>query len=84
MDAATFETPVALFVFNRPATTRRVFEAIANVRPAKLLLIADGPRAQKAGEADLCRQVREAISKVDWPCEVLTNFSEQNLGAASA
>jgi hypothetical protein len=73
-------TPVALFVFNRPETTRRVFEAVSNVRPPKLLLVADGPRAGKAGEAEACRQVREILGRVDWPCEVFTNFAENNLG----
>jgi hypothetical protein len=80
MDSKTFETPVALFVFNRPATTSKVFEAVANVRPAKLLLVADGPRPGKPGESELCQQVRQIIGRVDWPCEVLTNFSEKNLG----
>lgn len=80
IDAKKFETPVALFVFNRPDTTRRVFEAIAKVRPAKLLLTADGPRPGKAGEAEACQQVREIVTRVDWPCEVSTNFAESNLG----
>jgi hypothetical protein len=80
MDAKTFETPVALFVFNRPDTTRRVFDAIANVRPAKLLLIGDGPRAAKLDEAEICRQVRDIVCQVDWPCEVFTNFAADNLG----
>ena len=80
MQTETFETPVALFVFNRPHTTRRVFEAIAQVRPARLLLIADGPRPDKAGEAEACQQVREVVSRVDWPCDVSTNFAASNLG----
>jgi hypothetical protein len=80
MDSKTFETPVALFVFNRPATTSKVFEAVANVRPAKLLLVADGPRPGKPGESELCQQVRQIIGRVDWPCEVLTNFADKNLG----
>jgi hypothetical protein len=80
MEAKRFETPVALFVFNRPDTTRRVFEAIANVRPARLLLVADGPRPGKGGEAEACQQVREIVSRVDWPSEVSTNFAESNLG----
>jgi hypothetical protein len=80
MQTKTFETPVALFVFNRPHTTRRVFEAIAQIRPARLLLIADGPRPDKTGEAEACQQVREIVSCVDWPCEVSKNFAEENLG----
>jgi hypothetical protein len=80
MNEKQFETPVAMFVFNRPSTTRRVFAAIAAVRPAQLLLIADGPRPNKPGEVETCHEVRTIVSQVDWPCEVLTNFSEHNLG----
>ena len=74
------QTPVALIVFNRPEPTRRVFAAIAAARPSRLLLIADGPRANREGEAQLCDQVRQIVSAVDWPCKVDTNFSEENLG----
>jgi hypothetical protein len=80
MQTDTFETPVALFVFNRPETTRRVFEAIAKIRPARLLLIADGPRTDKTGEAEACQQVREIVDRIDWPCEVSKNFADDNLG----
>src|SRR5580765_3659877 len=80
MQTETFGTPVALFVFNRPDTTRRVFDAIASARPGRLLLIADGPRPGKSGEEKACRSVREIISRVDWPCEVSTNFADENLG----
>jgi hypothetical protein len=80
MHSNPFETPVALFVFNRPKTTIRVFEAIASARPSRLLLIADGPRADRPGEIERCKEVREIVSRVDWPCEVSTNFSDINLG----
>jgi hypothetical protein len=80
MQAETFETPVVLFVFNRPHTTRRVFEEIAKVKPARLLLVADGPRADKPGEVEACQQVLEIISRVDWPCDVSTNFASCNFG----
>lgn len=76
----SFETPVALFVFNRPECTRRVFDVIAGIRPARLLLTADGPRPGKPSEAEACRKVREIVGKVDWPCEVSTNFAESNIG----
>jgi hypothetical protein len=80
MRIGTLQTPVALFVFNRPGTTSRVFEAISRAQPAKLLLIADGPRENREGEAEVCRQVREIVTSVNWPCEVVKNFSERNLG----
>jgi hypothetical protein len=80
MQTKALQAPVAFFVFRRPDTTRRVFEAIAKARPARLLLIADGPRDGRAGEAEACEQVRKIITNVDWPCEVIANFSDRNLG----
>lgn len=77
---ADCDTPVVLLVFNRPRTTRLVFDAIAKARPAQLLVVADGPRRNRVGEADLCRQVRAIVERVDWPCEVQTNFAAENLG----
>jgi len=80
MEAKIFEGAVALFIFKRPDTTRQVFEVVSSVRPAQLLLIADGPRQDRQGEAEACRQVREIVAQIDWPCEVFQNFSETNLG----
>lgn len=74
------EASVALFLFNRPETTKRVFEAIRQARPRRLFVIADGPRAGVEGEAEKCRLAREAIQTIDWPCRVETNFSDVNLG----
>ena len=75
-----FETPVVLIVFNRPQATRLVFEAVAAARPRKLLVIADGPRPNRAGEAAICAEVRAITTAVNWPCELHTDFSERNLG----
>lgn len=71
---------VAFFIFNRPATTLKVFRAIAAARPPKLFVIADGPRADRPGEEALCREARAVIDAVDWPCALRTNYSETNLG----
>ena len=73
-------TPVALLIFNRPDTTERVFNAIAQARPSKLLVVADGPRDSRAGEAARCEQTRAIIKRVDWDCEVITNFADRNMG----
>ena len=78
--AGALDTPVALIVFNRPRLTRAMFERVAAARPRTLFLIADGPRSDRAGEAQLCAEVRNIVSAVDWPCEVHRSFAEQNLG----
>lgn len=71
-------TPVALLVFNRPALTELVFRAIAQAQPPTLLVVADGPRS--TAEALKCQQARAVIHRVDWECQVLTNFADVNLG----
>ncbi|HEX8161041.1 MAG TPA: hypothetical protein VF538_04170 [Pyrinomonadaceae bacterium] len=73
-------TPVAFIIFNRPDVTARVFAEIARARPPKLLVVADGPRADRPGEREACRAARAVVERVDWDCEVLTNFSDVNLG----
>ncbi len=74
------KTPVALLIFKRPETTAKVFEAIRQAKPPKLLVVADGPRADQPGEAEKCAAARAIIDTVDWECEVLKNYSDINLG----
>jgi len=74
------ETPVVLMIFNRPDTTERVFTEIAKAKPRVLLVVADGPRAGRADEAGRCAAAREVVDRVDWKCDVLTNYSDVNLG----
>lgn len=74
------KTPVAFLIFNRPHTTERVFQSIRQAKPPKLLVVADGPRADRPGEAQLCSNTRAIIDQIDWDCEVLKNYSDINLG----
>lgn len=81
----TFDTPILFLVFNRPATTQKVFERIREIKPAKLFIAADGHRVNKKGEKEKCEEVRNIILKgVDWPCEVKTLFRNNNLGCGLA
>ncbi len=74
------KTPIVFLIFNRPDTTERVFETIRQAKPHKLLVVADGYRRDKPGEAEKCVAARAIIDRVDWNCEVLTNYSDINLG----
>lgn len=73
-------TPILFIIFNRPDTTRRVFDEIRKIKPQSLYVAADGPKIKQAGEVDLCEETQKIASDVDWPCDVHTNFSETNLG----
>jgi len=74
------ETPILLIGFNRPDTTKIVFESIRKVKPKRLYVAIDGPRLNKQGEADLCKQVLEITKKVDWDCDAKYLIRDENLG----
>lgn len=77
-------TPVLFMVFNRPDTTRRVFETIREARPSRLYIAADGAREDKPGEKERVAEVRRIINQADWPCELKTLFRKTNLGSRHA
>ena len=66
--------------FNRPDTTRQVFDAVRVAQPSTLYFAVDGSRPSKEGEKEKVQQVRDIIKRVDWPCEVHTLFREENVG----
>jgi hypothetical protein len=71
--------PVVLIIFNRPHLTARVFEHIRVAKPPRLLVVADGPRQSQPDDVELCQAARRIATSLDWPCELLTNFSDTNL-----
>jgi hypothetical protein len=74
------DKPVVLIIFNRPEMTARVLSKIAEARPQKLFVIADGPRAGRRDDQEGCSVSRKLVESIDWPCTVTTNYSETNLG----
>jgi len=76
--------PVLFLIFNRPDLVQQSFATIRAARPSQLFFAADGPRADREGEAELCDQTRQIVDHVDWPCEVKTLFRNRNLGCEQA
>jgi hypothetical protein len=72
--------PVALVIFNRPHLTAQVYERVRAARPRRLLVVADGPRPTHPEDVRLCEATRRIVAAPDWPCELLTNLSDVNLG----
>lgn len=77
-----FNTPILFIVFNRPESTARVFEAIRQLQPQALFIVADGPR--NSGDKEKCAEVRRIVGHIDWDCEVKTLFREKNMGVKLA
>jgi len=79
-----FSKPILFIVFNRPDLTARIFEVIKKIKPVRLYVAADGPRADRSGETELCAQTRRLATAIDWPGEVKTRFLDKNAGCHTA
>ena len=75
------KTAVAIIIFNRPDTTKEVFEAIRKAKPPKLYIISDEAREGRAGERKKVDETRALVENgIDWECEVIKNYAPQNMG----
>jgi len=84
MNTMSVQVPTLLVIFNRPAKTRQVIQALQQVKPARLFVVADGPRTDHPQDQEACRQAREAAMAIDWPCDVKTKFLDSNVGCGLA
>ena len=75
---------VLIIAFNRPDTTRRVFQAVREARPASLFFACDAPRPGRMDDVERVNAVRSLLDAVDWPCSLQTRFPAQNLGCGRA
>ena len=73
--------PVVLLTFNRPQKTYRVFEKICQIKPSILFVSSDGPRSGSPKDLSKCNAVREIFEEITWDCELITNYSQSNLGS---
>ncbi|MGL5704678.1 MAG: hemolysin activation protein [Tannerellaceae bacterium] len=80
MQSYNIDVPVALVFFNRPEPLKKVFEAVRSARPSKLFLIQDGARLSNPVDSININACRGIVSNIDWECEVMTNYSSDNLG----
>jgi hypothetical protein len=74
------DVPVVLFLFNRPETLARVVDVLRRVRPRLVLAIADGPRPDYPPDAARCRAARRIVERLNWPCDIVCDFAETNMG----
>ncbi len=61
----TFNTPILMLVFNRPDETQQVFNAIKQIKPAKLYVAADKPRENRISNRELSTKTREIFTQID-------------------
>ena len=78
---APLETPIVIIIFKRPDHATRLIDSLRPLRPKELFIVADGPRPGSKNDAEMCEQARQAVIRgIDWPANVRTDFSAENLG----
>ncbi len=80
MENKKVEAPVLLLMFNRYDETMMVFDKIREAKVKKLYLVCDGPREGNTKDLEEQAKLKQIPNKVDWDCEVHTQFREKNMG----
>lgn len=76
------DTAILFIIFNRPDSTKKVFEAIAQAKPSRLYIAADAPRSGNLTDAANCQAARAVTENINWPCDVKRLYQEKNLGCS--
>ena len=77
----SYNIAIAFIIFNRPDTTKEVFEKIAEVKPRRLYLISDAPREGNEDDKVKVRECRAYVeSRIDWPCHLTKIYADKNMG----
>ncbi len=74
------EAPVLLITFNRPDTTKQVWEVLRKAKPQKLYVYNDGPRPDNHNDLIARHEIENILNKIDWKCKLETNFPVNNQG----
>ena len=80
MNKYEVDVAVLLIFFNRPDTTKQVFEQIRKTRPSKLFLYQDGAREERDDDVENIARCRKIVEEVDWECEIYRCYQKDNFG----
>jgi len=72
--------PVVIVFFNRIEPLKKLVARLAEIKPHKVYLVADGARENRAGEAEKVAACRAVMQNLPWDCEIKCNFAEKNMG----
>jgi len=76
--------PILVIGFNRPNLLRALIDRLRLVRPTRIFLAIDGPRADSKDDIAAVNASRATLSSINWPCDVQARLSEVNLGCGLA
>ncbi|WP_413207438.1 hypothetical protein [Rhodospirillum sp. A1_3_36] len=77
-------TPVALLMFNRPGHVAAQLDFLrVHVRPERMFVVCDGPRGNHPEDREKVAQCKALVAGIDWPCQVETDYAEENMGCGA-
>lgn len=77
------QVPILLVTFNRPDTTKIVFEKIKELKPSVLYIYSDAPRLGNVNDEIKVNETRKIFDDINWECAVHKSFQETNLGCGA-
>ena len=75
---------ILILAFNRPGAAAQLARALSAVKPPRVYVALDGPRADAPDDVERCEQVREILSSLPWEHELHALIRESNLGCGPA
>lgn len=74
------KSAILFIIFNRPDTTKRVWDALSEAKPPRIYIAADGPRPGRESDKQKCEETRSITENINWDCEVKRLYRDSNLG----
>ncbi len=71
---------VLLITFNRPKFVKQMLSVLKQAEIKNLFVFRDGPRPNNEEDKRKCQEIETLCSQIDWPCNLQTNFMQNNLG----
>ncbi len=77
---SAFDIPIVLCLYNRPDFTRQVLASLHHLEPARIFVVADGPKQDNAVDHQKCDEVIGLVEQIDWTSNIEWNIADSNLG----
>ena len=71
-------TPLVLFVYNRPENVNKIISKLKSIKPEEIFVFADGPKNEK--DKLNCKKVIDALKKINWSVKIQVIKNKKNLG----
>ena len=78
------DTPVVVIAYNRPDKARRLLERLSILKPKNIIFSVDGPRSDRADDAEKVARVQALAETINWTDDVETRFRVENIGLRAA